>query len=333
MKRYLLAAFIAIGLLAPCIPALAADEPLTNADIVRLVHGGIADQVVAATVRSKPGNYDVSPDALVALKKAGVGDVTMRTMVEAGHIPSLFGIHAPQMLSAKVAALGSSGRRELAVNATRVAQTQTAGGFGAGMSSAMMLQGLATTAISMIPGVGMVASVVSMFHHAKPQMPEIHQVWALANQRSAMLVESAQPTFEVSYGGIPGLDADRFEPVLVHLVATKDNYRIVGATKSGLDAQHTSAMAMNMMGGGTGASVFPISDIVEERVPVRTESVAPATRRITPEKPLDAGEYAVVLRPVRSGGDSTTQTATGQGLSSVISSAWDFTITGAPKSD
>jgi hypothetical protein len=243
-------------------------------------------------------------------------------------VPAIFGAQSPQTLAAKVVVLGSSEPRALAVSATRVAQTQTSGGFGAGMASGMMLQELATTALSLIPGVGMLVSVVSMLHHPKPRMPEIHQVLALASPHSAVQLESAQPTFEASYGGIPGLDADRFEPVLVHLVPTKDNYRIVGATKSAIDPQRGAANAMNVLSGAPGTSMFPIGDIVEERVPVRTESVAPATKRITPEKPLAPGEYAVVLRPLQTGGDSGAQTATEQGLSSVISSVWDFGVCG-----
>ena len=48
------------------------------------------------------------------------------------------------------------------------------------------------------------------------------------------------PKFELDFGEIVGLDPDAFEPVLVQLVQTKDNWRLVGATKSKMDYRGTS---------------------------------------------------------------------------------------------
>lgn len=65
-----------------------APAPLTNADIVGMVHAGVGAGVVAAKVRTTPGEYDTSPAALVALTRAGVPETVITEMVAAG-VPQL----------------------------------------------------------------------------------------------------------------------------------------------------------------------------------------------------------------------------------------------------
>ena len=47
-------------------------KPLTNADVVTMVKGGLPEDTIVLAIGSSPGNYDTSPQALIALKQQGV---------------------------------------------------------------------------------------------------------------------------------------------------------------------------------------------------------------------------------------------------------------------
>ena len=61
----------ALLLCAPFV-SLAQQKPLTNAYVISMVKGGLAESVVISAIQVNPANYDISPAALLALKKAGV---------------------------------------------------------------------------------------------------------------------------------------------------------------------------------------------------------------------------------------------------------------------
>ncbi len=58
--------------------------PLSNADIIKMVHLKFGDNVIVAKIKSSACNFDTSMDALVKLKQAGVSDAVLAAMVEAG---------------------------------------------------------------------------------------------------------------------------------------------------------------------------------------------------------------------------------------------------------
>lgn len=56
---------------------------LTNQDILKMVQAGLGESVVIATLRTATAtNFDLSPDALIALKKGGVSDAIVSAMIE-----------------------------------------------------------------------------------------------------------------------------------------------------------------------------------------------------------------------------------------------------------
>ena len=57
-------------------------KPLTNEDIVKMVKAGLGPQTILATIKNQRGAYDVSPDALVALKNAGVNDEIIAALIK-----------------------------------------------------------------------------------------------------------------------------------------------------------------------------------------------------------------------------------------------------------
>ena len=60
-----------------------AEDALTNADIVRLTEAGLAPVAIMAKIRSSPGAFDTSVDALVGLAEAGVDSEVVAAMVAA----------------------------------------------------------------------------------------------------------------------------------------------------------------------------------------------------------------------------------------------------------
>ena len=61
-----------------------AEEALTNEDILRLTEAGLAPVAIVAKIRSSPGAFDTSVDALVGLADAGVDSEVVAAMVAAG---------------------------------------------------------------------------------------------------------------------------------------------------------------------------------------------------------------------------------------------------------
>lgn len=61
----------------------AASSRMTNDDVVKLASGGVSDDVIIARIKSSQTAFALDADALVALKKAGVSDRVVTTMLEA----------------------------------------------------------------------------------------------------------------------------------------------------------------------------------------------------------------------------------------------------------
>ncbi|HZG52559.1 MAG TPA: hypothetical protein VEZ40_10530, partial [Pyrinomonadaceae bacterium] len=55
--------------------------PLTNAAVVKLVRAKFSEKTVIAIIRTRPARFDLSPDRLIELKKNGVGERIILTML------------------------------------------------------------------------------------------------------------------------------------------------------------------------------------------------------------------------------------------------------------
>jgi hypothetical protein len=58
-----------------------AEAPLTNASVVKLVRAGFKEKTVIAIIGARPAGFDLSPDRLVELKKAGVPERVILAMI------------------------------------------------------------------------------------------------------------------------------------------------------------------------------------------------------------------------------------------------------------
>lgn len=58
----------------------AAAQAVTNQDIVRMTQSGLSNRVIVNAVHTRGGRFDMSPDALIAMKSAGVDDQVIQAM-------------------------------------------------------------------------------------------------------------------------------------------------------------------------------------------------------------------------------------------------------------
>lgn len=73
-------ALLCLSVCAVC----AAQQTLTNDSILKMVSSGLDEDVVVPMIQSQPGSYTVTPDAMVALKNAGVTDKELAAMASKG---------------------------------------------------------------------------------------------------------------------------------------------------------------------------------------------------------------------------------------------------------
>ena len=64
------------------LPAHPAESPalMNNDTVLRMHAAGLADDLILQTITAQPGQYDSTPDALIALKKAGLSDPILSAM-------------------------------------------------------------------------------------------------------------------------------------------------------------------------------------------------------------------------------------------------------------
>src|SRR5216683_6206718 len=67
----------------PASASLAKPEALTNSDVLKMVEAKLADDLIVSKIKSSPGDFDTSIDAILKLKAAGVSDAVIHAMVEA----------------------------------------------------------------------------------------------------------------------------------------------------------------------------------------------------------------------------------------------------------
>jgi hypothetical protein len=212
----------------------------------------------------------------------------------------------------------------------QIASTQTKGDGmpGAGSQATSMLMGLGRQALQfgalsggMFAGPGgmMAMSMMSgmgglggMGRHHGP--PKVTYVWALPGRQSSFVVADNKPRFEMTYDNLLGIDPDAYEPELVRLVNSKDNWRLVGATKTTMGQMGTEAY----------------EKVTEARLPVVSHQLARGKMQIEPKQPLEPGEYAVVLRAIHPG--KRAEGSLGGGAeTSIFFAVWDFSFNNAQR--
>jgi hypothetical protein len=246
----------------------------------------------------------------------------MRGMNGMAGMPGVGG-PTPMVSSAmpKIALLIGTEKKTMTSSLAQMAQSKTKGMSGGGSATGSMLSSFASTGLSFAaigggmfagPAMGIASGMFGGLMGGHHGMPTVTYIWALPGHNSPFLMPTTTPKFELEFGEIVGLDPDSYEPALVRLPQTKDNWRLVGATKTKLDYS------------GSGS---PQSMIDEERTPLKTTRLSRGHLQIEAGAPLTAGEYGLVLRPVKAHkpkkGESQSEAEQG-----VFYSVWDFSVAG-----
>jgi len=274
---------------------LASPAPVTGANAVMPATGGDLSQVMAMAMSMSMGRGSMP----------GMGN----RMLDPSQLPPLV-------------LISSEARLPIKPSIAQIANTQTKGDGmpGAGSQAAGMLMGFGRQALSfgMIGGgmfagpgagmaMGMMGGLGGLGHHHGP--PKVTYVWALPGPQSATAVPSSKPRFEMSFGNLLGIDPDAYEPQLIKLVKSKDNWRLVGATKTAMGQLGTEAY----------------EKVTEARVSVKSLKIRRGQLQIEPKQPLERGEYAVVLRAIHPG--KRAEGSLGGGSeTSIFFAVWDFSI-------
>ena len=144
----------------------------------------------------------------------------------------------------------------------------------------------------------------------------ITEVWAIPGPKSDTVIRNAQPVFEVRYENLSGVNAEDYEPVLLKLEPTTNNFRLVGATEAKPDDLQASSAGWQLY-----------SSFVEERIPGQAKKSAAGSYQLQPNSPLAKGEYAIALRPVKKDkkfSPTTLSQNTGDGFA--FNSVWSFEV-------
>ncbi len=321
-------------------------RPLTNDDVVRMVSDGVPESVVVSAIQTRPCSFDLSPEGLISLHKAGVSEKVLDAMVAAGSnqpapaavpstspAPSTGAAQAtPEFRLPSVQVQNQQGGmpQELALEKTQLAETKTkpsslaslardsavtqsiqAGvGDATWQAASHINSGLGGAAVGQAGGI-----FASALTHRKPT---VTYVWGVPGGASSTVlpVDGYTPAFLVNFSQTPGVNPQDFEPALVKLTPAQNSCRIVGATEGKEDARSREAADWEIY-----------SSYLEERVAVNLEKEGPGQYRMTSKSALFPGEYAVVLRPVSkskkfSGGD----VARNQGDGFMFNAVWSFEI-------
>jgi hypothetical protein len=352
LKRKCIAIFGFVFLFLMCVVrvSLAQQKALTNADVINMVKGGLAESVVMSAIQLNAPNYDVSPAALIALKKAGVTGKEQEAMLAAMKAaatppaqpagtsstprPTTTAADGQRANSGTawrmptVAVLQGGSSQPLTLEKTQLAQTKAKPTSISSLASdsvvTQALQGGIGTAtygvaskVASPVGGATVQQAGGLFSNAMAhRKPAVTYVWGVPNPSSGSVFQNYLPTFAVNFAGAPGINPDEYEPAIVKLTPAQNTCRIVGATQGKEDAKASPAADWEIY-----------SSFLEERVPAAAQKLKSGEYKLTPGSPLLPGEYGVVLRPVsKTKKFSGADVARGQGDGFVFGAVWSFQI-------
>lgn len=235
-----------------------------NADVVKLVQSGLSDGFVVARIRQSPAtNFDLSADALVLLKKAGVSEAVLAVMLDPASKPKPTPTANVPAISVSVAAvppvatatrepgiyLGELGTDQIPLEPTVFSQGRSGGGLASAFTYGLVKAKWKAVIRSSRANI-----------RTKVQQPIF--IFQFAQKSSDFL------------GGFAGFLASATSPnefVLAQLTRKKNERELIVG-----------------QAGSLGASSGTRS---EDTVPFKVERIAAGLYRVIPEEELGSGEY------------------------------------------
>jgi hypothetical protein len=322
-------------------------KPLTNQDVISMVKSALPDSVILSAIKANDTDFDISSTGLISLKKAAVSSKVMEAMLDAvgnkknaspaaavASNPAPATSAAPAVAAPSgqpsVLSLQGSAKVSLAAEPTQIIQTKAKPTSLSSLAADQALTealnvGTQAAQMALMKSGSMMgnsvvsssSSVISNILSHRPKQTKVTYVWALSGGSSQANSGGNPPTFEVNYAGIPGVNADQFEPVIVKLADTPQaNYRLVGATEAATTAEQSAQQD------------WPIySSFTEDRIASKVQKLGSGHAQITPSASMGAGEYAIALRPVdKSKKFSGEDVGKNQGEGLLFNYAWPFSV-------
>jgi hypothetical protein len=317
-------------------------KPLTNADITRMVKGGFAESVIINAIQSSDTQFDVSLDALFKLKEAGVSQRIIEVMQSAAArkqaTPAGIGPAAPSAPAAPVSGTqaqltqpyvlyGEQKKISIPASSPTIIQTKAKGDSVPALLADSAVKDIASDAIisaaartvlsapgiAGLPIIGMAGMAVLSLPKVFGGEPTYTFVYAIGGRHATSVVQTASPHFELVFSDVIGANPDDFEPVLLKVSPTDNNWRLVGAQKAkAKQFQSNDPSELNF---------------IEERIPVNATRLDRGRVAVTPQQPLASGEYGLVLRPAsRARKVSLKGIASRQGEGLLLGLVWDFSV-------
>ncbi len=336
MHRNLLSTIL---ILVVCLPLQVAHaqgqgKPLTNQDVITMSKSGLSDSTIASAIKANETNFDVSPAGLIELQKSGVHQPVLDAVLDAAAKKHNASPVSPVTTSAtstrplpSVRFIVGNARQTLPLERSQLAQTKAKANSLGGLASDSALNQALQAGVQQVAwqaavhfgpvGYGVSSTAASVFKGIMSRRkPTYTYVWALPGPASSATAGSNAPVFDVQYAGIPGVIPEDYEPAVVKLASTKNNWRLVGATHASADVVESTQPEWQAY-----------SSFVEDRVPVQNKKVGPGHMQVTVSSPLPLGEFGVVLRPIDkkkrfSGSDVSNNS--GDGL--IFNSVWSFAV-------
>lgn len=316
-----------------------AKPPLANDDVIQMVTNGLSESVVIGAISANDVNFDVSTGGLLALRKAGIGDKVTEAMLAAqarnrdvatqraaaaqtqtgaqlqamymsgGHMGGAMGMpvsnppayHASTEMP-KVSVIIGEKKQALQPSSTEIANAKGKGG---------------SVAVGILKGVGKTVLMAGNMTGVPvphggfgggPGIPGTAHTWALPGRTSSFSMPTASPKFEIEFADIPGVDPDAYEPVLVKLIQTKDNWRLVSSSKDKFDKHGNDTRSVK----------------TEDKTPLNINVLGRGHLEVSPAAALGPGEYGLVLHSKKSVKELAGTPA--NNTEAIFSSVWDFSV-------
>lgn len=311
-------------------------KPLTNADVIKLLENGFTDDQIISTIEASLGQFDISADALIELKKAGVSQQAIAAILKAATPktpptaseplaatppPSITSPAQPYTLMTSAA-----NKPVLGVATPTVVQTKAKGDNLATILADSAVQDIASGAITSVAASAVMAApgvaalpIVGAAGAAMLKMPGFRKdptftyVYALAKRQSATIINTQTPSFEVFFGDVVGANPDDFEAVIIKITPTNNNWRLLGAQKT--KAKYFESGERTEL------------NFIEDRIPSKLTKLGRGHLQIETQQPLAEGEYGIVMRPIsKSQKVSLKDTLYRQGEGLLLGIVWDFSV-------
>jgi hypothetical protein len=305
------------------------DFDVSATGLIALKKAGVSAKVMEAMLDAANNKKNGASTAPAPASAAGVPNAAaLANGAAAAAMAGAPGAAGPAWQPTVVALQGTT-RLNLTAEATQIVQTKTkptslsalaadqaldqALQVGTQVAQQAAMKAGSTMALTALnPAAGIVSGLLA--HKAK--QAKVTYVWALGGGSSSANPGNT-PSFEVNYAGLPGVNADQFEPVIVKLSPTPQaNFRLVGATEAASSVEQSTQMD------------WPIySSFVEDRVSAKVEKLGTGRAKVTPAVAVGPGEYAVVLRPTdKSHKFSGEEVGKNQAEGLLFNYAWAFSV-------